>query len=92
MTQQLSSPLVSIVIFTYNHSKFIRETLDGAISQRYPNFEIIVADDCSTDGTSEIILQYQRQHPSLIKAIIGEKNVGITRNANRGIAACKVNI
>ncbi|MDX1538548.1 glycosyltransferase [Arsukibacterium sp.] len=82
-------PLVSVVIFTYNHSRFIRETLEGAINQTYSNIEIIVADDCSTDGNIDIIHEYVKRYPELIKPVIGSKNEGITKNANRGMAACK---
>lgn len=82
------TPLVSIVIFTYNHSSFIHETIEGALSQTYKNIEIIIADDCSTDGNIEIIHDFMERFPGKIKAIIGENNQGITKNANRGIAAC----
>ncbi len=82
-------PLVSIIIFTYNHSKFIRETIEGALAQTYESTEIVIADDCSTDGNIEIINQYAELYPNKIVPVIGNKNIGITGNANRGIAMCK---
>jgi glycosyltransferase involved in cell wall biosynthesis len=52
-------PLVSICIPTYNGAAFIAEAMDSAIVQTYPNLEIIVSDDASTDGTLEIIESYK---------------------------------
>lgn len=82
-------PLVSICIFTYNHSKYIRQTIDGALSQTYENFEIVIADDCSNDGNLDIIYEYQKKFPSIINVVVGLTNTGITANANRGISACR---
>lgn len=90
--QQMSSdspPLVSVHIITYNQKQFIHETLASVLEQDYPNIEIVVADDGSTDGTAEIILDYARQYPDKIVPLVGGPNLGITGNANRGLAACK---
>ena len=51
-------PLVSVCIGTYNREKYIRETLDSVFAQTYPNIEVIVVDDASTDGTVDIIREY----------------------------------
>ena len=50
----MKSKLVSIIIPTYNSSKFISETIHSILNQTYQNFEIIVIDDCSTDNTFSI--------------------------------------
>lgn len=84
----MSQPLVSIHIITYNQIQFIHETLKSALSQTYENIEIIVADDGSSDGTAEIILEYARQYQDKIIPLIGGPNLGITGNSNRGLAAC----
>ncbi|MBS1656809.1 MAG: glycosyltransferase [Bacteroidetes bacterium] len=72
---------LSVCIITYNHAKFIRQALDSVLMQKvdFP-WEIIIADDCSTDGTREIIIEYQKQHPQLIRLILQEKNVGPALN------------
>ncbi|MEZ7866922.1 MAG: glycosyltransferase [Paludibacteraceae bacterium] len=49
---------VSVVMCTYNGEKYLREQLDSIINQTYPIHEIIIQDDCSTDGTWEIIQEY----------------------------------
>jgi glycosyltransferase involved in cell wall biosynthesis len=82
-------PLVSIHIITYNQIQFIHETMNSVLSQTYENIEIIVADDGSTDGTAEIVLDYARQYPRKIIPIVGGPNLGITGNSNRGLEACK---
>lgn len=81
-------PLVSIIIITYNSAEFVVETLDSALAQTYPNIEIIVTDDCSTDNTVEVCkgwmeqYQYSGVRMEIIKA---EKNTGTAGNCNRGL-------
>lgn len=79
-------PLVSISVITYNHEEFIGECLDSIIAQDYPNLEIIVADDCSTDKTQDILKAYQTKYKN-IELILQDKNVGITNNSNSGLFA-----
>jgi len=81
-------PKVSVHIITYNQRDFIREAVDSALAQDYSNLELVIADDASTDGTVDILAEYQRMHPQRIKAILGATNLGITGNSNRGLAAC----
>lgn len=61
------TPLVSICCITYNHAPFIRKCLDGFLMQKvdFP-IEILIHDDCSTDGTTEIIKEYAAEYPDLI--------------------------
>lgn len=76
MTKENSNnPLVSISCVTYNHAPYIRQCLDGFINQKtnFP-FEILVHDDASTDGTANIIEEYQKKYPELIKAICRKEN------------------
>lgn len=76
---------VSIVMTSYNRARFLPEALDSALNQTHPSYEIIVCDDCSTDGSREIIETYRRKYPNVIKPIYQEKNVGISRNRNAGM-------
>lgn len=50
--------LVSIILPTYNTSKYIRETIESVLNQTYTNWELIVTDDCSSDGTVQIVEEY----------------------------------
>ena len=72
MTKELDikesfQPFVSISCITYNHANFIRETINGFLMQKttFP-IEILIHDDASTDGTVEIIREYEKKHPDLI--------------------------
>lgn len=68
-------PLVSICSLTYNHAPFIRQCLDGMLMQQTTfEFEIIINDDCSTDGTTDIIREYAKRYPKIIKPIFHEEN------------------
>ncbi len=68
-------PLVSICCLTYNHSKYVRQCLDGFLRQETNfKYEIIIHDDCSTDGTIDIIKEYEQKYPSIIKPIIQNEN------------------
>jgi glycosyltransferase involved in cell wall biosynthesis len=76
-----ATPLLSVCLITYNHAPFIRQSIDGVLAQTvtFP-WEFIIADDCSTDGTRDILLAYQRQHPELIRLILQPTNVGPALN------------
>ncbi|MDI1320600.1 MAG: glycosyltransferase [bacterium] len=82
-------PLVSISIIAFNQRSLISETIDSVLSQEYSRLQIVVADDGSTDGTENIILDYARRWPDKIVALTGGPNLGITGNSNRALGACK---
>ncbi len=79
---------VSVAIITYNQRDLIPETLQSVLTQDYDDFEIVVADDGSTDGSQELLLDYQRRHPNIIKLVLSEQNQGITKNCNKAFFAC----
>lgn len=85
-----SAPIkLSVLVVSYNHVNYIGEALDSILAQQvdFP-MEIVVADDCSTDQTAEIIRCYQVEKSGRIQVLDGSANVGITRNYQRGFAAC----
>lgn len=70
-----NQPLLSIWCLSYNHRDFISEAIESFLAQKTEfKFEIIIHDDASTDGTQEIIKDYQNQYPDIIKVIYQEKN------------------
>lgn len=85
---QLFKPKVSLFIISYNQKDFIAETIESAINQDYENIEIVISDDGSTDGTADIIGQWQVRYPERLIALLNKDNVGITRNCNRALRAC----
>lgn len=70
----MSNPLVSICCITYNHASFIRQCLDGFLMQQGIDHEILIHDDCSTDGTTEIIREYAAKYPDIIKPLYETEN------------------
>lgn len=67
--------LVSVCCMTYNHVSFIRQCLDGFMMQKCSfNFEVLIHDDASTDGTQNIIREYVTRYPDIIKPIYQKEN------------------
>jgi glycosyltransferase involved in cell wall biosynthesis len=82
--------LMSVLLVTYNHEKFIAQALDSILMQQADfAFEIVAVDDCSTDNTLAILRQYESQHPQLRVLPTENKLLGISRNYQRGFAACR---
>lgn len=81
---QKQKPLVSVHLLTYNHAKFIAQSIESVVNQQtsFP-FEIVIGDDHSTDGTSQIVDQYAAQYPDLIKVVRGKTNGGPQPNSIR---------
>ncbi len=67
--------MVSICCITYNQEEYIRDALDGFLSQETDfSYEVLIHDDASTDGTADIIREYARQYPEIIKPILQTEN------------------
>lgn len=70
--------LVSVWCMTYNHKRYIKETIGSFLQQKTNfNYEIVIRDDASTDGTSKIVRKFSEKYPEKITAIIEESNYGI---------------
>ncbi|HEY0997824.1 MAG TPA: glycosyltransferase family 2 protein, partial [Gemmatimonadaceae bacterium] len=78
-------PRVSVAVITYNQAAFIGECLASVLAQDYPELEVVVADDGSTDGTRGVVEEVARGD-ARVKLLTGP-NLGITGNANRGLHA-----
>lgn len=72
----VSLPRVSIACITYNQAAYIRQTLDSFLMQKTDfTFEILINDDASTDGTVDIIKEYQKKYPEIIKPVFHKNNL-----------------
>lgn len=80
--------LVSIVLCTYNGERFLQEQLVSLVNQTYRPIEIVILDDCSTDGTYTLLKEYQQKYPT-IRLYQNEENIGYVKNFNRAIGLCK---
>lgn len=67
--------LVSIIIPNYNHAKFLKKRLDSVFNQTFTDYEVLILDDASSDGSPEIIQQY-KNHPKVSQIIINTENSG----------------
>ena len=90
VTKNVATPVVSVFVPTYQHIDFIGECVEGVLMQQtsFP-FEFIIGEDFSTDGTREMVLEYAKKHPGLIRVITADRNVGIKANLTRGLKACR---
>ena len=61
---------------SYQHERYIARALDGVLAQRGVEFELLVGDDASTDGTRAVIAEYARAHPDVIRTFFPERNLG----------------
>jgi glycosyltransferase involved in cell wall biosynthesis len=89
-----SRQLVSIIVLTYNSSKFITEALDSIRDQTYKDIELIISDDCSIDNTVDLCrlwLQSNKEYFVRAEILQVDKNTGIPANCNRGVKAAKGN-
>lgn len=79
-----SSPLVSVVMATYNGEKYINLQIDSILKQTYQNIELIIVDDCSTDHTRELVREYCRKD-SRVSLVCSERNRGVIETFQRGL-------
>ena len=79
--------LVSIALCTYNGDAYLKQQLDSIINQSYPEIELIVVDDCSTDNTLNILKEYSARY-SFIKLFINPQNLGYIRNFEKAMSLC----
>jgi glycosyltransferase involved in cell wall biosynthesis len=81
---------LSVMIITYNHERFIKQAIESVLAQRVNfDYEIIIGDDCSTDGTRDIIMDFHRRYPGRLVSILRKQNMGAMRNVEATLAACR---
>ena len=81
---------VSVIVLTYNHEKYIRQALDSILMQKVDfRYEILVGDDASTDGTAEILREYQHKYGDIFRLFLHPRNVGATRNSYELLTSAK---
>ncbi|MDO5687277.1 MAG: glycosyltransferase [Neisseria sp.] len=81
--------MVSVDMITYNHEPYIAQAIEGVLMQKTNfKFELVIGEDCSTDRTREICIEYQKKYPEIIKLLLPEKNLGVVKNGDRTIKAC----
>lgn len=82
----MNKPKVSVLIPAYNHEKFLKETIESVLNQTFPDFELLISDDCSTDNTAQVIKSFSDER---ITGIFFEKNRGTVRTLNHLLSIAK---
>jgi glycosyltransferase involved in cell wall biosynthesis len=86
----LGLPKVTVLVLAFNHERYIAPALAGALSQVTDfAFEVVVADDCSTDGTATIVGDIARKHSDRVRLLPRPRNLGICRNFTDAYFACR---
>ena len=83
-----SNPLVSILAVSYNHSKWVEETLESIRLQTYDNIQLVILDDCSTDNTVALIQEWIDKHKVDCIFIAHKENQGVCKTYNEGVKLC----
>lgn len=85
-------PVVSVVMVTYNHEPYIRQTIESVLCQKSDfEYELIIGEDCSTDKTREICFEYQKRFPDKVRVLWADRNLyqlGLS-NERRCIDHCR---
>ena len=85
-----SNPVVSVCMTTYNHAPYLAQAIEGVLAQRTSfDVELVLSDDCSTDGTATVCADYAGRYPDRIRLVTGAENVGMRANYRRTIEACR---
>ena len=79
----------SVCLLTYNHERWIAQAIESVLAQQGIDFELVISEDHSTDGTRAIVDDYAARHPERIRVLPSPANVGMTRAFARGIEAAR---
>ena len=83
-------PLVTVIVPNYNHEAYLEERLESIYRQTYDRFEVILLDDCSTDGSRTILEKYAKRYPEKTRCVFNSENCGkIVWQWNKGIQMAK---
>jgi glycosyltransferase involved in cell wall biosynthesis len=84
------TPLVSVLMITYNHERYLRQAIESVMAQKTTfAFELVIGEDCSTDGTFAIVSEFAGRYPDKIRAIRRERNLGAHRNFIETLRGCR---
>ncbi len=84
----MQTPLISIALCTYNGENYLVEQLDSLVNQDYPNLELIIVDDRSSDNTLKMLTSYSANFP-FVRIYQNESNLGYVKNFEKAISLCR---
>lgn len=78
-------PKVSVIVPVYNVEQYLRRCIDSILQQSYQDFELICINDCSPDGSQEILEEYRTNYPNKVKILKNDVNLGLGKTRERGM-------
>lgn len=82
------APTVTAIVPNYNHAAYLEQRIESVLNQTYPNLDLIVLDDCSTDDSRAVIERYCARYPDRVRAILNDANSGrVFKQWRRGVEA-----
>lgn len=86
----MNKPLVSVFMVTYNHEKYVAQAIESVVTQQVNfDFELVIGEDCSPDGTRAICEQYAAKYPGIVRLLVSDKNHGPQGNTIRVLWECR---
>jgi cellulose synthase/poly-beta-1,6-N-acetylglucosamine synthase-like glycosyltransferase len=80
---------LSVVMITYNHEQYIAQAIESILAQNVNfEYEIVIGEDYSTDGTRAVVMAFHRRYPDRIRLLLRDQNVGAMRNFVETIETC----
>lgn len=73
----------TVLMVSYNQEEYLPLALDSLFSQSELPYEVVISDDCSTDGTWNVIMEYYNKYPAIVKPIRNKRNLGVFGNINQ---------
>lgn len=87
---QMEKPVISVVVVTYNHERYVRQAIEGVLAQNVDvPYEIVIGDDFSTDGTRAILEEYAMKNGDKIRLILQDHNCGDGTNTRLTLRTCR---
>ena len=84
------SPKVSVLMIAYNEEQFVKQAIQSVLMQKANfEYELVIGEDCSTDRTREIVLEFQRKYPDRIRLLLAKRNLGASVNWIRTLRGCR---
>jgi glycosyltransferase involved in cell wall biosynthesis len=86
----IENPLVSVVMITYNHETFVAQAIESVLMQVTDfTVELVIGEDCSTDGTRGILVELQAEYPNVLRLLDSNRNLGANFNGRRTLVAAR---
>ncbi|MBU0591890.1 glycosyltransferase [Candidatus Micrarchaeota archaeon] len=89
-TKNTEKDLVTVIMPCYNQAQYARESIDSVLNQTHKNLEVLLIDNVSTDGTKEIVQEYEKKDPR-VRAIYHKQNMGLGYSFTEGMKEAKGN-